>query len=246
MTWLTSITNITKSAKMPKEYYSKIRKDQFDDDDSKLRKVLSSHLINDKAYDYLLENEFDEFLEERKKEILKTIADEIGIDYKDDEVDIPTQISLETPASNRAALMWSYEKCEKEFILNSLYLSNGDLKLILASAPELKVKKIRLLTSVKVYNKTLKEFFIKVRDELEGVYKIKCEMRVMSEDIQRQQHARYLADPENCWKTIDYTTATSGKDDEIVKSVKKSFKDLEKWWDDSYDIIDDWNNIEEL
>ena len=130
--------------------------------------------------------------------------------------------------------------------MTSLYLSNGDLKLILASAPELKVKKIRLLTSVKVYNKTVKEFFIEVKGELEDLYKIKCEMRVMSEDIQRQQHARYLADPENCWKTFDYTTATSGKDDEIVRSVKKSFKDLEKWWDDSYDIDKDSSKIQTL
>ena len=34
MTWLTDITNITKSAKMPKEYYTEIRKNLYDDDDS--------------------------------------------------------------------------------------------------------------------------------------------------------------------------------------------------------------------
>ena len=246
MTWLTGITNIRKSDQMPNEYYSKIKKEKFENDDKKFLKALSSHLIGKETVKYLLEEDFEEFLESRKTDILKEIANEIGVEYKDNEVDIPTQISRETPASNRAALMWSYEKCEKEFILNSLYLSNGDLKNILGNAPQLKVKRIRLLTSVKVYNKTVKDFFIEVKGELEDLYKIKCEMRVMSEDIQGQQHARYLADPENCWKTFDYTTATSGKDDEIIRSVKKSFKDLEKWWDDSYDIVKDSSKIQTL
>ena len=71
-------------------------------------------------------------------------------------------------------------------------------------------------------------------------------MRVMSKDIQKQQHARYLADPENCWKSFDYTTAKSGKDDEIVRSTKKSFEDLEKWWDNSYDIDKDSSKIQTL
>ena len=92
MTWLTDITNITKSAKMPKEYYTEIRKKHYDDD-SKLRKVLSSHLINNEAYDHLLENKFEEFLEARRKEILKTIANEIGIEYVEQDV-LPTQTSF--------------------------------------------------------------------------------------------------------------------------------------------------------
>ena len=55
-----------------------------------------------------------------------------------------------------------------------------------------------------------------------------------------------VPDPENCWKSFDYTTAKSGKDDEIVRSVKKSFKDLEKWWDDSYDIVKHSSKIQTL
>jgi len=247
MTWLTPETNREKKRdRMPSEYIKQVIEDKYDNDKRKFLDVLSKHLINEEGLDALLEDDFERFIHLREKEMQKEIAIRTGIEYKDNEVNIPTQISQETPASNRAALMWSYEKCEKEFILNSLYLSNGDLKNILGNAPQLKVKRIRLLTSVKAYNKTVKEFFMEVKDELEDLYKIKCEMRVMSEDVQGQQHARYLADPKNCWKTIDYTTATSGKDDEIVPSLKKSFKDLEKWWDDSYDIVKDSSKIQTL
>ena len=247
MTWLTAETNRErKRDRMPSEYIKQVMEDKYDNDKRKFLDILSRHLINEEGLDALLEDDFERFIHLREKEMQKEIAIRTGIEYKDNEVNIPTQISQETPASNRAALMWSYEKCEKEFILNSLYLSNGDLKNILGNAPQLKVKRIRLLTSVEVYNKTVKEFFMEVKDELEDLYKIKCEMRVMSEDVQGQQHARYLADPKNCWKTIDYTTATSGKDDEIVPSLKKSFKDLEKWWDDSYDIVKDVTKIQPL
>ena len=166
MTWLTEETNTkTKKARMPSKYIKQLMEEKYGNDKTRFLEVLESHLINEEGLNALLEDDFEEFIRSRDKEMKKEIAIRTGTNYAE-EINYPTQTSLETPASNLAALMWSYEKCEKEFILNSLYLSNGDLKLILASAPELKVKKIRLLTSVKVYNKTLKEFFIKVRDEI--------------------------------------------------------------------------------
>ena len=56
-------------------------------------------------------------------------------------------------------------------------MERAKIKNILANAPQLKVKRIRLLTSVEVYNKTVKEFFMEVKSELEDLYKIKCEMK---------------------------------------------------------------------
>ena len=54
---------------MPKKYYTDIIKKHYAGNDSKLRKELSSHLINDDTYYYLMEENFEEFRESRRKEI---------------------------------------------------------------------------------------------------------------------------------------------------------------------------------
>ena len=58
MTWLTDVTNSGKNNTMPKKYYTDIIKKHYAGNDSKLRKVLSSHLINDDTYYYLMEENF--------------------------------------------------------------------------------------------------------------------------------------------------------------------------------------------
>ena len=64
----------------------------------------------------------------------------------------------------------------------------------------------------------------------------------MSKDVEHEQHERYLKDSENCWKVFDQTTARRGKKDRILKLPKRDWpSNLEDWWDNSYDIIDDWN-----
>jgi hypothetical protein len=241
-TWLTKITNIKKSNKMPKEYFEGIRKKHYKNSDSKLQKVLFSHLINEDGYDALMENNFDGFIESRKEEFLKAIADETGIKHVN-KINYPTQTSPKTPFSNQVILMDAYEKCKKEFLIVSQYFATGDLKLILGVKDRLDVKKMRLLTSKIKADKTLKSFFKDFRKEMENQYGIKCEMRVMSKEVEREQHARYLSDPKNCWKMYDQSTAKRGTSDSVVPCERP--KNLEKWWDESFDIIEDWNKFYE-
>jgi len=113
MTWLTDTTNISKTNKMPKEYYSEIRKKFYDDDDkSKLLKVLSSHMISEECYEHMLENNFEEFIKSRKKEFLKAIASKIDAEYVDETNDnIPTQTSKDTPFGNKLVIRNKLESC---------------------------------------------------------------------------------------------------------------------------------------
>ena len=76
MTWLTDITNISKSDTMPDEYYGKIKKQIFKNDEKIFHKALSSHLIGKESAKYLLEENFEEFIESRRKDILEEIAKE--------------------------------------------------------------------------------------------------------------------------------------------------------------------------
>lgn len=180
--------------------------------------------------------------EQRKKEIEKAIAHEIDIKYVD-KLNFPNQTSPDTPFSNIVILMNAYQKCKKEFLMVSLYFSAGDLNLIHAIKDELNVKKIRLLTSKIKADKILRSLFKDFRKEMEGQHGIKCEMRVMSKEVEKEQHARYLADPDNCWKSFDQSTAKRGTSESVEPCSRP--KNLEKWWDESYDIIDDWNKFQD-
>jgi len=236
MTWLTDITNITKLNKMPKEYYAGIRKKHYDDNDSKLRKVLSSHLINDETYDYLLEDKFEEFLEARRKEILKTIANETGIKYVDQDV-LPTQTSKDTPYANVLAVRNAVRSCNKEIIWVSKYWGEADLETLYKSVNDT-VKKIRILLSKK--RKDIKSDFKRYKDEKTG---IECEMRVMSKKAEEEIHGRYLVCPDKCYNMIDTDIAKRGQTDDISLCTRP--KNLENWWEDSYDIFRDWNKFQD-
>lgn len=85
MTWLTPETNVgTKKAKMPSKYIPEVIEKKYKTE-KEFRKVLASHLINDKAYDCLLNDGFDDFLKYRKSEIMKEIANQIDTVYVEEE-----------------------------------------------------------------------------------------------------------------------------------------------------------------
>jgi len=87
MTWLTPETNVgTKKAKMPSKYIPEVINKKYKSE-KEFRKVLVSHLINDKAYDFLLNDKFDEFIKYRKTEILKEIANKIDAVYIEEEIE---------------------------------------------------------------------------------------------------------------------------------------------------------------
>jgi len=245
MTWLTDTTNISKTDKMPKEYYTMIQKKYYDDNKSKLLKVLSSHLVSEEGYDSLLENEFGDFLESRKKEFLKAIANEIDVKYVDDEdIGITTQISKDTPYGNKLVLRNAIESCKKEITLVSKYLGTSDIKTIYVIREHLNAKKIRLLTSKYRAEDSLKSDFKSFRKEMIDNHRIECELRIMSKEVESEQHARYLVDPEKCFNSIDSDTVHRGQSDDVSPCMRP--KNLEKWWDDSFDILEQWNKIQEL
>ena len=126
----------------------------------------------------------------------------------------------------------------------SQYFSAGDLNLIYAIRDDLKVKKIRLLTSKAKADESLKSLFKDFRKDMKKNCEIECEMRVMSDDVAEEQHARYIADSENCWSSFDYTTAKRATS-EGVEICSKPVEDLEAWWDDSLDIIDYLNKFQD-
>lgn len=79
MTWMSEDTNrkvkrFDKPSEYIKEYIKKHGGEQ------EVIKILKSHLINKTAYEYLKEDNFEGFLLEREKEVLRKIAETVGVE----------------------------------------------------------------------------------------------------------------------------------------------------------------------
>ena len=86
----------------------------------------------------------------------------------------------------------------------------------------------------------MKSDFKRFKDEKTG---IECEMRVMSKKVEGEIHDRYLISPDKCYNMIDTDIAKRGQAGNILSCDKP--KNLERWWEDSYDIFKDWDKFQD-
>ena len=77
-TWLTSHTNVKKSAKLPSEYMLTTLKKKYGNNESKFLKILESHLIDKDAFMCIKSNNFEGFVARRKTLMLSEIETRIG------------------------------------------------------------------------------------------------------------------------------------------------------------------------
>jgi len=233
---LLSPTNIKKSKKEPSVVLAEALKNIFKGNEKELLDTLKTHFINENAYAALLDNDHEKFLIERQNEIWKEIAEKIGAKIPD-ETSFSTQTSPDTSYDNILIPRNAVENCKEEIVWISKYFSEADLKTIRLGMNNT-IKKIRILTSKK--QKEIKSEFKRFKEQFS---EIECQMKIMNKDVESEIHARYLADKTKCYNMIDTDIAKRGQTDDVTQ-VKRP-KNLEDWWDDSYDIFQDWNKFQD-
>lgn len=87
MAWLTSATNESKGAKEPKKYFEEFES-KYNGNKGAYIEVLESHFIDKEDYDYLLDNNFEEFITERESAFLDEIKRLIGWNEHDQDSNI--------------------------------------------------------------------------------------------------------------------------------------------------------------
>jgi len=225
-------TNLWITNKDPSDYLSEIMNIQKIDE-QEMRKRLATHLISSEAFDCMLKNDFAGFIKAREKTILEEMNKMAGVAANE----IPTQTSKDTPYGNVLAVRNTVRSCNKEIMWVSKYWGEADLEILYKSVNDT-VKKIRILLSRK--RKYMKSDFKRFRDEKTG---IECEMRVMSKKVEGEIHDRYLISSDKCYNMIDTDIAKRGQASNILSCDKP--KNLERWWEDSYDIFRDWGKFQD-
>ena len=241
MTWMSETTNRRiKSCQKPSEYVHYFIDEKYDGDEGKFKEVLRTHLINERAYNCLLKDDVDSFLEERRKAILAKLASRLDIS----DLKIETfMISPETPYSNKKAFWNVIRSCKGYIHWIDKYFSKVGLEILSDSMDSKNSKEIKILMAYEKdrnyesFRKLFKDF--KEECTTKG---INCELRMITDPkIKSEFHDRWILSEDECYNVPSTDVVARGQTSEIKKTPNKP--PFEKWWKESKDIISDWNDI---
>ena len=243
MTWMSDETNRKiKRYKNPSVYVKEFIKDKYDGEESKFTKILKTHFVNNKAYNCLLENNFEEFLSERNDLILSKIKELVG--YTDSEVE-KTLITPESPFTNKIIFLNTLSKCEGYIYWVDKYFSKKGLELLSQSVNKGKVKEIKIIMSIEKVDDNFRSLFKDFKEEMLNKG-INCELKVIIDPkIKSLIHDRFIISKYDSYNIPSPDVIARGQLSEISKSGNSEslLGQFNNLWEKSKDIIQDWNEI---
>lgn len=238
-TWLSGETNrnIVRDKK-PSLYIPEFIKKNYGNDVPKFLSVLQSHFISKEAYEFLLKDDYNGFIAEREKSLIKEIGKRIGAEAGEES---QTLLSPEKEFENELLVEETFKKCDDYAHLVDRYFRPKGLKWISRYLPKEKVKEVKILTSIDTVNEELRDSFKALRKQMshDG---INCELKVISDNkLKGQIHGRWLITKDDCFSFQSVDTVSRGSYDEIRGGASRP--PFDEWWKNSLDIVDDWNKI---
>ena len=104
------------------------------------------------------------------------------------------------------------------------------------------VKEIKIILAKQNADEKMKSNFKRFKNEMEKTRGIECQMRVMNKEISDEIHDRYIICPNKSYNIVSGDTARRGQVGDVSECARP---DIERWWDDSYDIFQDWNKFQD-
>ena len=248
ITWLSEDTNrkIIRDKK-PSVYTNKFLGKNHNSDQERFQKeILDRHFISKNAFEYMLNDDFDNFIKEREKAILKKIAEVVGI--PSNEMPSSTLIKPDTPFSNESAIIKTIQECQGHIYWIDKYFDRKGLEwLSNAVQQDGKTKSIKILTakSRPTLEKTerLKDSFKKFRVEMKH-RGITSELRIFSDSkTAKDIHDRWLITKGTAYIIPSTDTIARGQASVIARGVERP--NFEEWWEDSLDVFEEWHKIQE-
>jgi hypothetical protein len=236
MTWMSEETNrVIKHGMTPSEYLKHFMKKS---NEKEFARLLETHFINAVALEYMRQDQFEKFIEERQKAILSKIGELIG--FKDPFAG-STEITSGHVFRNEMAFWNTLKQCDGYIHWVDKYFSAVGLRFLYYSMNKDTVSDVKILLSSEKANENLRHYFGTFRDELksEGV---DCQMRVIVDrEIKTEIHDRYVISRNVTFNVPSVDTAEIGQFSEIKKSTISL--PFDRWWSNSLDIFSQWNEI---
>lgn len=228
--------------KLPNEYLQEMFKKTENKED--VFKVLESHFVSKKAVDILMRKDFsvddyDEFIEERKKVILEEIRSLLDLEEKN-----PSGlINPDAPFSNKRQIERVIKNCDNYIFWVDKYFSKFGLEIIADGLTfnDNKVNDIRILTSDDKATEELRDIFKDFRKEMKNKG-VNVEMKVIASKKDK-------SDIHDRWILTDGKTYNIPSPDVIARGqyseIKNTSADVpfNQWWNNALDVISDWDKI---
>ena len=239
ITWLTPDTNSRiKKAKSPSVFLEETLRLKYDNNEKEFLQTLESHFINYETYQYMKENDFEKFIEERKKSILDVIGEKVGADTKTHQ---PSMTSKETPYSNIRIIRNAIESCREYVYWIDKYFAVIDLDILMDAKDIADFKEVKILISLKTADDKMSTNFKRFKEEMEN-NNIICEMRVVVDTkVYHDYHDRWILSRNINYNSMSGDVARRGQIAELKPT--KNRPPFEEWWHKSLDILSNWDDI---
>ena len=207
-------------------------------DNSNLEEALGIHLIPNLEGSGLLENDYSKFLNYRARQILNTLKDVTG------EEKLMTQgrgLSPETPFTNEIHMREIVRQSDSYIQWFDKYFTRRGLEFLVDEVDPSDVDDIKTLTGTAQTDHRLRKDLEKFKEEMESKG-VTVAMRVLAGDTAHEIHDRWLLAENQAYNIPSINTVGRNQYAEITEAASRP--PFLKWWAESYDILDDWNDIQ--
>lgn len=238
MAWMSKDTNRIIHNSKPSEYIPKFIKECYHGNEKEFLEVLKTHLINEKAYDCLKNDDFERFINERNKIITQKIAELIGAGEPTSE---QTLITPSDPFDNKILFGEAIQSCEGYIYWIDKYFSVKGLTFLKQFVNTDKVKEIKILMSIEKADDDLRSLFKDFKESFEK-NGIKTELRVITDNKVRSLiHDRWILSKYQKYNIPSPDIIARGQYSEIKQTT--ATLPFDDWWNLSKDIINQWHEI---
>ncbi len=237
-------TNKKISDRLSSDYLNEIKRNIGNDE--QFYDLMRTHLLSRKAIEILTrENfgpeDFNDFILERKKTIINELRNIFEGAQKE-----TILITPQSPYTNTKHLKDIIKAQYGEIKWVDKYFSVVGLDLIsesISESSDSKISSVKIITSINKVDHKIREKFKTLKEEL-SYRGVNAEMRViLDSELKNSLHDRWLITESGTYNIPSTDTLRVGQYSEIKKTDSQlPFSD---WWNQSLDLILDWNRIEQ-
>jgi len=242
ITWMSKDTNIRiKRCKKPSVYLKEFIKEKYGNNEDEFLSNLKTHFISRKAYECMSRDDLEGFLDEREKTFLSKIKELIGVGESESGF---SMITPQDPFKNKIIFGNVIQSCEEYLYWIDKYFSLQGLRLLSQFLNESEVKNLKILMSIDKVDENFRGLFKDFKSEMKNKG-VSCELRVITDRNSKSQiHDRWIISKYKSFNIPSPDTIARGQYSEIKETGNKP--PFEEWWQESKDIITDWNIIKDL
>lgn len=228
-----NINNSSEFSNAPSEYLEQI-------DNPDLEEALDTHLISSLEESGIMEDNYETFLQFRARRILN----ELEILTGEEEIFGQSgEMRPETPFSNELEIRQLIRGSQKYIYWFDKYFTRPGLEWLIEEVDTDSIDQIQILTGTPQTDHNLRSDFEDFKEELANE-DVNVEMRVISGETVADIHDRYLITETDCYNIPSVNTIGRGQYAEISRVDSKP--EFEQWWEEGYDILSEWNDIQKV